>query len=103
MKLGLRTTPSSTMQLLHHRQADALRDAALDLAGHLQRVQHLADVLRGGEVHDAHEPELGVDVDDGPVRGARERHVGVALAVGVERVREPVVVLLGDVERLVRR
>ena len=59
----------------------------------------LPDVLGGREVHDAHEPELGIDVDDGPVRGARERHVRVALPVGVERVREPVVELRGDVDR----
>ena len=41
---------------------------------------------RGGDVHHPHQPELEVDVDDGAVGGARERHVGVALAVGVERL-----------------
>ena len=103
MKLGVAHPAVLEDQLLHHRQPDALRDPALDLAGHLQRVEHPADVLRGGEVHDAHQTELGIDVDDGAVRGARERHVRVALAVGVERMREPVVVLLGHVDRLVAR
>ena len=91
--------PAFEDQLLHHREADALRDAALDLPGHLERVEHPADILRGREVHDPHQAELGIDVDDRAVRRARERHVRVALAVGVEWMREPVVVLLGDVDR----
>ena len=90
-------------QLLHHRQADTLGDAALDLARDLERVEHPPDVLRGGEVDDTHEAELGVDVDDRAVRGARERHVRIALPVGVERVGEPVVVLAGHVDRAVGR
>ncbi len=48
---------------------------------------------------DPHQPEIGIDVDDRTVRGARERDVRVALAVGVERVRQAVVVLLGHVDR----
>ena len=73
--------------LLHQRQADALGDAALELAEQLERVQDPADVLGGGEVDQADEAELGVDVDHGPVGGEGERHVGVALAVVVERQR----------------
>src|SRR5205823_2980787 len=86
-------------QLFHHREPETLRDAALDLAGHLQGVQHSSDVLRGGQVYHPNETELGVDVDHRPVRRAGERHVRVALAVGVEGVREPVLELRGHVDR----
>ena len=49
-------------------------------------VQDPAHVLAGGHLHDAHEAQVGVDVDHGAVGGERERHVGVALAIVVEGV-----------------
>ncbi len=57
-----------------------MRRAALDLALHRLRVDRLADVLRRGQLHDLQQAELGVDVDDGPVRRERVLHVGVGLA-----------------------
>jgi hypothetical protein len=49
-------------------------------------------------LHDAYEPQVGVDVDDRAVGGARERDVRITLAVIVEWVREPVVILLRRLE-----
>ena len=89
------------LDLLHQRQPEALRDAALDLALDRLRVDRLADVLRGRDLDHAHEAELDVDVDDRAVGGERERHVRVALALLVERERLPVVVLARDVDRVV--
>ena len=64
-----------------------------DLAQHLQGVERLAHVLGGGDLHHPDQAQAGVDVDHGPVGGADQGHVGVALAVGVERMGQPVVVL----------
>ena len=64
-----------------------------------QRVERPADVLRGGDLDDLDEAELGVDVDDGAVGDERERRVAVALAVLVELLGRPVVVLDGLLER----
>ena len=75
------------LDLLHQREPEALRDAALDLALDRLRVDRLADVLRGRDLDHAHEPELDVDVDHRAVGGERERHVRVALALLVERER----------------
>ena len=90
--------PVDDLDLLHQRQPEALRDAALDLALDRERVHRLADVLRGRDLDHPHEPELGVDVDDRAVRGERERHVRVALAELVERLRGAVVVLAGALD-----
>ena len=49
-----------------------------------QRVERPPDVLGGRHLHDLHETELGIDVDDGAVGDERERDVAVALAVLVE-------------------
>ena len=54
----------------------------------------------GGELDHAHEPQLGVDVDDRAVGGEGELHVRVALAVLVERVGRAVVPLDGLLDRL---
>ena len=66
---------------------------------HRQRVERPADVLGGGDLHHLHQPELGVDVDDGAVGDEGERRVAVALAVLVEVLGRAVVVL----DRLVER
>ena len=87
MNDALRTCAVDDLDLLHQREAEALRDPALDLALDGQRVDRLADVLRRRDLDHAHEPELDVDVDDGAMGGERERHVRVALAVLVERER----------------
>ena len=49
-----------------------------------QRVQRPADVLGGGDLHDPHQAELEVDVDDGAVGHEGERGVAVALPELVE-------------------
>ena len=79
------------LDLLHHRQAEALGDAALDLALDGLRVQCLAHILRGGDLHHLHQAELGVHVDHRPVGGERVLHVGLALAgLRVQRMGGPV-------------
>ena len=85
--------PVDDLDLLHQREPEALGDAALDLALDRERVHRLADVLRGRDLDDPHEPELGVDVHDRAVRGEGEGDVRVALAELVERLRGAVVVL----------
>ena len=49
--------------LLHQRHADALRDAAVDLALDLRRVDGAADVVRGVDVEQPDGAELDVDLD----------------------------------------
>jgi len=61
--------PLEQEQLFHDRQADPLGDAAFDLPGHLQRVEGAADVLRRSHLDHPHQAEVGVDVDDRPMRG----------------------------------
>src|SRR5207249_6688885 len=65
---------------LHHRQAEALGGAALELALHGEWVDRLADVLRGGELDDLDQSELGIDVDHCAMRRKCELHVNVRLA-----------------------
>ncbi len=90
--------PVDLDDLLHHRQPEALGDAALDLAEHRQRVQRPADVLRRGDLHDLDQAQLGIDVDDGAVGDEGERRVAVALAVLVEFLGRRMAVLDGLVE-----
>ena len=70
---------------LHQRHADALRDAALDLAFGKQRVDRLADIVRGGDLDQLHRAELHVDLELGDLRAIAVDGVGLALALGVER------------------
>ena len=75
------------LQLLHQREAEPDRRAALDLALSALRVDRAADVLRGRDLHDSHQPELLVHLDDGALGHEREVDVDVALAVLVEAGR----------------
>ena len=75
------TLPSYDLDLLHQREAEALRAAALDLTFEGLRVHGPADLLRGRELDHPHKAQLDVHVHDGAVRGERELEVGVALAV----------------------
>ena len=83
----------------HVRQAEPLGDPALDLAEHGSGLRAPTDVLSRRHLHDAHETELDVHVDDGAMGGEGERRVAVALAVLVELLGRPVVVLDRPVER----
>ena len=69
------------LDLLHHREAEPLRDAALELADDALRIDRLPDVLRRRDLHDLHQTDVHVDVDDGAVRREEERDVPVALRV----------------------
>ena len=60
------------LDLLHQREAEALRDAALDLALDRERVDRLADVLRGADPDDARQAEVDVDLGDDAHRAGRE-------------------------------
>ena len=89
MKLAFVIRPSRVLDLLHQREAEPLRGAALDLALDRERVDRLADVLGGADPDDAREAELDVHLGDDAHRGDGERDVG-ALAgdlagLGVER------------------
>ena len=70
---------------LHQRQAEALGDAALDLALDQGRVDRLADVVGGDHAQHLHRAELDIDLDLGDLRGEGIGRVGHALAVGIER------------------
>ncbi len=72
-------------ELLHQREAEALRDAAVDLALHQARVDGAADVVGGDHLAHLHGAEVEIDVDGGDLRGEAVGGVGAALALGVER------------------
>ena len=69
----------------HQRHADALRDAALDLALDQQRVDRAADIVRGGDLHQLHRAELHVDFELGDLRAPAIDGIGFALALLVQR------------------
>ena len=72
-------------ELLHQREAEALGDAAVDLALHQRRVDGAADVVGGDDPAHLHGAEVEIDVDGGDLRGEAVGGVGHALALGVER------------------
>ena len=89
----VRDQPVARLDLLHHGEAEALRDPALDLALDRLPVDRPADLLRGADPDDAGEAEIDVDLRDDAHRRDRERDVG-ALAghlagLGIERRRRP--------------
>ena len=61
--------------VFQQRLADALGDAALNLALDDHRVDHAADVVDGGEVDHLHDAGFGVDFDLGDVAAAGEGEV----------------------------
>ena len=58
MNVGLTMRPVARPDLLHQRQAEALRRAALDLADHGLRVERTADVLRRADPDDSRQAEI---------------------------------------------
>ena len=70
---------------LHQRQAQALGDAALDLAFDQGRIDGPADIVGGDDAQHLHRAELDIDLDLGDLRGEGVGRVGHALAVGIER------------------
>ena len=49
--------------LLHQREAQPLRDAALDLALDQGRIDRAADIVRGDDAQHLHRAELDIDLD----------------------------------------
>ena len=80
---------------LHEREADALGDAALDLAFGEGGVDGAAEVVGGGELQELHGAEGGVDGELGDLGAVAVDGVGGALAVGVEGGGGRVVAFLG--------
>ena len=69
--------------ILVQRIADALRDAAFDLARREHRMDHRADFLHRDEIVDARFKRDGVDADFGHIDRPGESAVGIALIVVV--------------------
>ena len=101
--VGERRVPQTRARdedLLHQREAESLRDPALDLALDGLRVERASDVLHRRDLDHPDEPELAVDVDDRSMGGVGEGHVRVALArLGIERAGRSMVVLEGLLDR----
>src|SRR5882757_5688626 len=67
------------------RLADALRDAAMDLAGHQHRIDGNADVIDRGIAHHLADAGFGIDLDFADMRAVRPaRAVDLAFAVDAE-------------------
>src|SRR3546814_4217142 len=73
--------------LFHQREAEALGDAAMDLALHQRRVHRAADVVGSGHAQHLHRAEVEIDRHLGDLRGKAVGRIGAALAVGVELCR----------------
>ena len=54
---------------LHYGQPHSLGDPTFELADELDGIEDPSDVLRGGDLDDPDEPEIDVNVDDGPMGG----------------------------------
>ncbi len=89
-------------ELLHQREAEALRRAALDLAFDQRRIDRPADVVRADETQHFDAPELHVDLDLRHMRAGAEHGVRIALPVLVERRRRRIE-RLDDLRRRNRR
>ncbi len=72
--------------LLHDREAQALRDAPFDLTEDRQRIQRRGRRLARSRLHDADQSQVEVDVYDGAVRHERERLVDRTLSLCSELV-----------------
>ena len=83
-------------ELLHQGEAQALGDAAVDLALDLDRVDRPAHVVRRDDAADTDRAQRGVDLDLRELRGEAVGGIGDALAVGVERRRRRIEAALSD-------
>src|SRR2546430_4057451 len=94
--------PVAKLHLLHHREPEALCDAAFDLTDDGDGIDRLPDVLRRRDLNDLHEARVHVDVDDGAMR--REEKGDVALVLRLWIASFGVAVAMRDrlVDRLVK-
>src|SRR6185437_13091439 len=70
----------------HQRLADALRHAAMKLAGDDHRIDDGAEVVDAGIAHDPDHAGLRIDLDFGDVTAVREGRWGIrGVVVDVER------------------
>ena len=71
-------------EFLHQREADALGDAALDLALDEGRVDGAADIVRGDDLQDPRRAEIAIDLELGEMRAEAVDRIRLALAVRIE-------------------
>ena len=85
MKLAVNNWPfSSNTARSISACADALRDAAMDLARQQQRIQREAEIIDDGVADDRRDPRLGIDFDFADMRA-----VGIGRVRRHERIRSP--------------
>ena len=100
---GVAHVSIAKLNFLHHRKAETLRDPALDLADHRDRVDRLADVLRGRDLNDLHQAGVDIDVDHRAVRGEQERDVALILRLRIARLGVAMAVCDRPIDRLVEK
>ncbi len=81
--------------ILHQRKADALGDAALDLALGQRRVDRAAHVMGGGDAGQVNRAQGGVHLQFHHLRAVAVLGIGVALPHGVQRGGWRIVGFLG--------
>src|SRR5207237_10231485 len=69
------------LHFFHHREAETLCDASLDLTDHRKRVERLPDILRCRDLHDLDEPSLALVLHDPAIRRQEARDVTVVSPV----------------------
>ena len=91
---GDRLSRGVEAELLPHRLADALRDAAVRLPVHDERIDAAADIVDRGVAGDGDRARVRIDLDLANGAAVRENRL-VHLVVGLDR--EPVLELVGQV------
>src|SRR5579863_586060 len=82
---------------LIQRLADALRDAAVNLARHQHRIDGDTDIVDRGVAHDARQTSLWIDLDLANMRSVRPgRAIGLAFALDAQ---PPAFFVSGDFEQ----
>ena len=79
--------------LFHDCQSESLSDTTFDLSKNAERIECTTNILRGRNLNDLHETELGIDIDHCAMRNKCERCVAVALPIFVKIFGGLVVIL----------
>ena len=82
--------------LFHQRHAQALRDAAVNLAFNLGGIDRATDIVRRVHVQDPGGAQRLIDFDLGDLRREAIGGVGCALAIGIERRGRRIEVAFAD-------